>query len=58
MLIQSFQKSPYSMGLADYPFIPFVASLWNLDQVWIRLTLKGILGESARPIKQGLFSKL
>ena len=26
VLIQSFEKSPHVMDLADYPFIPFMAS--------------------------------
>ena len=26
-LIQGFEKSPLLMGLADFPFIPFMASL-------------------------------
>ena len=27
-LTQSFEKSPHLMGLANYPHIPFMASLW------------------------------
>ena len=26
VLIQSFQKMPHLMGLADYPYIPFMAT--------------------------------
>ena len=35
-LIQSFEKSPHLMGLADYPYIPFMASLSDIDSTeWL-----------------------
>ena len=46
VLIQSFQKMPHLMGLADYPYIPFMATSGSgLDEAGHKRDI-GVVGQT------------
>ena len=45
-LIQNFKKSPHLMGLANYPYIPFMASLWIRSGEWLAIKGNGSVSQN------------